>query len=110
MPVTVKTLIASYREQMAVMGSKTLDDEEKQKALLKQLPVQMLNLFKLILGIVLFISPFILFILFDRYIFPVKAEVLYQVDGILVSCIAVILFIVFKKKHGAIFKGRKNPS
>ena len=109
MPATVKTLIASYREQMSIMGSKTLGDEEKQKALLKQLPIQLINLLKLVLGIILFLSPFLLLILFDQYI-PVKAEVLYRVDGILVSCVAVVLFIAFKKKYGSVFKSGKNPS
>jgi hypothetical protein len=95
---------------MTIIKSATLDDEEKQKALLKQLPIQLLNLFKLVLGIILFISPFIVLILFDQYIMYIKAEMLYQVGGILVSCVAVILFIIFKKKYGPVFKSGKNPS
>jgi hypothetical protein len=110
MPDTVKRLIGSYKLQMAIMSSKTLSDEEKQKSLLKQIPIQLLNLLKLIWGIFLFISPFLLLILLDEYLIELNAEVLYRVEGILISVLAVLVYIALKKKYGPVFKSGKKPS
>lgn len=110
LPNTVKILMASYRVQMNIMSSKAMSDEEKQRALMKQIPIQLLNLFKLIWGIFFFISPFLILLLLDKYALDLDAEVLYRFKGILVSMIAVVLFILYKKNYANILKGRKNPS
>lgn len=109
-PTTLRRLSNSYKLQLSSFNSKTLNDEEKQKVLLSQVPVQLLCLLKLIWGILLFISPFLIFILVDNNFIQLEAEVIYRFEGIMISIIAVFLYILLKKRYGPVFKSGKNSS
>ena len=96
----VTSLTASYKEQMAVMTAKDLNDEERQKKLMALIPQQLKGLLKLIGGILLFISPFFLYLLLSPYTEYLEASMLYSLYGIGVSLLAVLLYIWFKKRNG----------
>lgn len=106
----VSNLTASYQKQIQVMGNKGLSDEEKQKALMSQVSKQLVLLLKLIGSILLFIAPFALIFLLERYIPSINSNVLYTLNGILVSVLAVVLYIVIKKLYVKLLKSRKEPT
>ena len=56
---TLNALKTSYSRQFKVMSDKSISDEEKQKLLLAQISKQLVLLGKLILGIFLFVAPFV---------------------------------------------------
>lgn len=107
-PGLVLKLGNSYRSQLQAMQNKALSDEDKQKILLQQTPKQLLYLAKLVGGIILFISPFILIVLFDNSIPWFQSVVLYSIPGILVSIAAVFLYILLKKQYVKVLNHRKN--
>jgi len=92
------------------MGSKDLNDEEKQKALMKQVSKQLGYLLKLIGSILLFIAPFLLIFLLERFFAAINSDVLYTLNGILVSLLAVVLYIAIKKLYVKLLKSREEPS
>ncbi|MGB5668835.1 MAG: hypothetical protein WBM53_18510 [Maribacter sp.] len=103
---TLKDLIASYKLQFKVMSDKTLDDQTKQKQLLYQISKQLILIGKLILGIVLFIAPFLsLFILqlFDEKLNP---DILVTWWGITIPTVTVIMYIIFKRYYGNLHHNR----
>lgn len=106
----VKKLIASYGLQLTTMKDAGLTDEEKQRVLLKQVASQLGYLVKLVFFIFLFISPFILYVLLEGYSPWLDSALLYSFLGIVVSCLAVLAYILIKKLNGKLFKERKNAS
>lgn len=106
----VSNLTQSYKTQLRVMGARDITDEEKQKALMQQISKQVVYLLKLIGSILLFIAPFMLIFLLERYFSNLHSEVLYSLWGILTSVIAVVFYIVVKKQYVKLLKSRKKPS
>ncbi len=106
----VNNLTGSYKTQIKVMGNKDISDEEKQKALMQQVSSQIVYLLKLIGSILLFISPFLLIFLLERYFPNINSEALYSIKGISVSVLAVVLYIVLKKQYVKLLKSRKKSS
>ena len=100
----VHKLIGSYKLQLQTMQDKELSDEQKQQVLLKQVGVQIGSLLKLILLIVLFISPFIAYVLLEDQSPLLDSELLYGWIGIGVSFLAVFAYILIKKIYGQLFK------
>lgn len=96
----VKTLTDSYRRQLAIIQDKTISDEERQKQMLAQSKQQLILLLTIIFYIILFISPFILYTVVASYTEWLKIEILYSLYGIIVSVIAVVLYILAKKIYG----------
>lgn len=96
----VKKLTGSYKDQMKIMTDKQMSDEVRQKELLALIPGQLGNLLKLIGAILLFISPFIVYIFLADYSDFFQLEVLYSLLGIGASVVAVVLYIWFKKRNG----------
>jgi hypothetical protein len=92
------------------MRDKEISDEEKQKALMQQVSRQIVYLLKLIGSILLFIAPFLLIFLLERYFPALSSEVLYSIEGILVSVAAVVIYIVLKKQYVRLLKSRKESS
>lgn len=87
-----------------------MSDEEKQKALMQQVSKQIGYLLKLIGSILLFIAPFLLIFILERFFPSINSEVLYSLMGILTSVIAVVIYIVLKKQYVKLLKSRKEPS
>ncbi|MEX0291109.1 MAG: hypothetical protein AB3N14_18545 [Flavobacteriaceae bacterium] len=106
----VKNLTSSYKSQLQVMGDKELSDEEKQKALMQQVSKQIGYLLKLIGSILLFIAPFALIFILERFFPGINSAVLYSLEGILISVLAVVLYIVLKKQYVKLLKSRKESS
>lgn len=110
MVALVRDLTGSYKSQIQVMQNKDLSDEEKQKALMKQVSKQMGYLLKLIGSILLFIAPFLLIFVLERFSTDIHSEVLYTLNGILVSLLAVVLYIAIKKLYVKLLKSREESS
>ena len=106
----VKKLIGSYRLQLTVMQDKEMSDEDKQQVLLKQVGTQLGYLAKLVFFIILFISPFILYVLLESYSPLLDSALLYGLWGILVSLLAVLVYVLTSKLYGNLFSKRKNAS
>ena len=106
----VKNLTSSYKSQLQVMSDKAISDEEKQKLLMQQVSKQIVYLLKLIGSILLFISPFALIFVLERFFPEVNSAVLYSLEGILISVLAVVLYIVLKKQYVKLLKSRKESS
>ena len=100
----VRKLISSYKEQFKTMSSKELDDEAKQKELMRQITKQLGYLSKLIFSILLFIAPFGLFFLLEHFFSQFDSNSLYQMQGIGISILAVFLYIILKKQYVRIYK------
>ncbi len=104
----VKNLTNSYKSQLTVMKDPNTSDEEKQKVLLTQVSKQMGYLLKLIGSILLFISPFLLLIVLEKFIPSIDVSALYNLYGILTSLIAVVIYIVLKKQYVKLHSNREN--
>ena len=106
----VRNLTGSYKTQMTVIGSKQISDEQKQKELLAMASKQVVMLLKLVGSIILFISPFLLVILFNDQLPWINAEILYTAIGIGVSIAAVLIYVLLKRFYVKLFSNRKDPS
>lgn len=91
------------------MTAKEITDEERQKKLLALIPQQLWALLKLIGSILLFISPFFVYIALEPYSSYFDTPTLYSVSGIGVSLVAVLLYVLIKKRYG-IHKDGKSTS
>jgi len=85
---------------MAVMTAKDISDEERQKKLLALIPGQLISLLKLIGSILLFISPFFIYIALAPFSTYFDTPTLYSLFGIGISLVAVVLYILIKKRYG----------
>ncbi len=77
---------------------------------MEQIPKQLGYLLKLIGSILLFISPFVLIFVLERFTASIDSEVLYSLEGIAVSMGAVLLYIFLKKQYVRLFKSGTKPS
>jgi len=105
-PAITNKLIQSYREQFRIMSDKSLDDQTKQQHLLRQIGKQLVLIGKLILGILLFIAPFLSLFVLERFFIQIQAAVLYSQRGILIPLLAVLAYILIKKVYGRIQQNR----
>ena len=105
--ITLKKLIHSYREQLSVMYDKSLEDEMKQKKLLTEIQIQLKLLFILSLKILILVSPFLLFIGMDKLIFGLGFDLFYNISGIIISLLSILLFIILRKIYVRLFINRK---
>ena len=103
---TLKTLMAAYRQQFAVMSDKNLTDEVKQKQLMNLIPRQLLLMGKLILGIILFIAPFLSLFLLKFLDEDLNPDILVTWWGILIPVLTVVLYILIKRSYGKLFRNR----
>ena len=99
----VRRLLGSYKSQLEAMKNREMTDEEKQKALMSQVGTQFGLLLRLIGAIVLFVSPFILYVLLDPYSEHLDSGLLYEPLGIGVTFLAAAVYILFKKYYGRVF-------
>lgn len=103
---TLKKLTTSYKEQFRIMADRTLLEEDKQKALMQQVSRQLVLLGKLILGILLFIAPFLSLSLLQRWNKSLNLDILITFWGLLIPMLTVIVYILFKKAYARIFRNR----
>ncbi|MCW5515587.1 hypothetical protein [Muriicola sp. Z0-33] len=106
----IRDLTGSYKSQFQVMQNKELTDEEKQKVLLQQVSKQLGYLLKLIGSILLFVAPFGLIFLLEQFIADIHSDILYTLNGILLSLLAVVFYIAVKKLYVKLFKSREASS
>lgn len=103
---TVKSLTSSYKQQFKVMTDKSIGDDAKQKLLMTLVSQQLLGIGKLILGILLFIAPFLSLYLL-QFIDPrLSPDILITLWGIIIPLGAVLLYILIKKSYGNLFGNR----
>ncbi len=103
---TLKKLTLSYKEQFSIMGDKSMPDEDKQKALMKQVSRQLILIGKLILGILLFIAPFLSLFLLQRWEESLNPDILITFWGLLIPILTVSIYIIFKKTYARLFRDR----
>lgn len=101
---TVRKLTNSYKLQLETIKDKALTDEDRQKAMLRQTPVQLKYLAKLVGSILLFIFPFLILILLAEQMDWFQMDSLYSVPGILLSLVAVVVYVLLKKAYVRLFK------
>ena len=106
----VKKLTGSYGNQMKLIANKDIPDEEKQKQLLSLASKQVVMLLKLIGAILLFISPFLLVLVFDEQLHFFEAKILYTISGIGISVVAVFAYILLKRLYVKLFFHRKDSA
>lgn len=104
--ITLKSLVASYKLQFKVMSDKTMDDELKQKQLLQQISKQLMLIGKLVMGIVLFIAPFLSLFLLQRFDEKFNPDILITWWGIAIPIVTVICYIILKRAYGYLLRNR----
>ena len=103
---TLDSLLKAYKEQFKIMSDKTISDEEKQKMLLKLVSKQLALIGKLILGILLFIAPFLSLFLLEKIDPSLNPDILVTWWGLLIPVLTVVLYIVIKRNYGRIQRNR----
>ncbi|TXN35964.1 hypothetical protein FVB32_15500 [Flagellimonas hymeniacidonis] len=88
------------------MSSKELSDEDKQKMLLQQISKQLVLIGKLILGILLFILPFLTLFVTEKLDASLNPNILLDWWGLLTPIVVVVLYVIFKKNYGRLFGNR----
>ncbi|TAI48583.1 hypothetical protein [Flagellimonas allohymeniacidonis] len=106
LPSTLKNLTASYKEQFQIMSNKELSDEAKQKMLFQQISKQLKLIGKLILGIFLFVLPFLSLFVLEKLDGSLNPDILLTWWGLLTPIAVVILYMIFKKNYGRLFGNR----
>ena len=102
---TVLKLFNSYREQLKILNSKELSEDEKQQALLKNVSFQVKFLLLLILKLFLFISPFLLLYVMSSWL-HFDASLLVTLEGLFISVVAVGFYILLKALYAKLFPNR----
>lgn len=103
---TLKTLIASYKQQFKVMSDKAISDEEKQAQLMKLISSQMKLLGKLIFGIALFVAPFLSLFFLQNIDSRLDPGILVTWWGLLLPLATVMLYLLIKRNYGKLFGNR----
>ncbi len=103
---TLKKLTSSYREQFRLMADKAMTDEDKQKALMKQVTKQLVLIGKLILGILLFVAPFLSLFLLQYWNKSLNPDILVTWQGLVIPILVVIVYIIIKKAYAHLFSNR----
>jgi hypothetical protein len=88
------------------MSDRSLGDEEKQKRLLSLVSQQLLGIGKLIMGILLFIAPFLSLFILQNFYPDLNPDILITWWGLLIPVGTVILYMLIKKKYGVLFGKR----
>ncbi len=101
--LTVRALVNSYKEQYLVFVDKSIDDDTKQKYLLKQTMFQVKKIALLVIQLLIVISPFVILVITDQYIYKIEAQKLYSTIGILLSFIVVLCYIPLRKYYVKLF-------
>lgn len=99
-------LLNSYESQFAVMSNKDLSDDLKQKELFKHIKEQLRLLAAISLKMIFFLSPFLLWFLLDFFGLQLYFEETMRLEGIGISILAVILFLLYKKQYVKIFSSK----
>ena len=100
----LRELVASYREQFGVMSDSSMPDDLKQKKMLALVMQQLLLLLKLVLGILLFIAPFLSLFLLQYLDSSLNPDILITWWGIIIPIAVVIMYIIFKRFYASLFK------
>ena len=103
---TLKSLIASYKNQFKVMSDKTMTDEVKQKELMKLIRQQLGLIAKLIFGIFLFVAPFLSLFLLQKVDKNLNPDILITWWGLLIPMITVVFYLLLKRNYGRLFGNR----
>ncbi len=98
--------MSAYRQQFTVMSDKNLKDEEKQKQLMNLIPKQLILLGKLVLGIILFIAPFLSLFLLKILEPDLNPDILITWWGITIPIGTVFLYIYIKRFYGNLQRNR----
>ncbi len=106
LPDNIITLVNLYKQQFRVMSNKELTDEEKQKLLLQQISKQLLLIGKLILGIFLFVLPFLGLYGLEKINQNLNPNILLTWWGLLIPIVTVIFYIIIKRSYGRLFRNR----
>jgi len=99
-----KRLKNSYTRQFKVMSDKTISDEAKQKVLMGEITKQLILLGKLILGIFLFVAPFLSLFILERFWPSLNADILLSWYGIVIPILTAVIYILVKRYYGKLFK------
>jgi hypothetical protein len=103
---TLAKLISSYKEQFKIISDQSMADVEKQKSLMKLGKEQLLGLGKLLISLVLLISPFLSFF-FLQYLHPsLSPDLLLTFWGIIIPLVTVVVYAQIKKHYGHLFRLR----
>ena len=86
------------------MSDRQLVDEEKQILMLKEIGQQIKMLIISVVKILLIVSPFLLYIVFDAYYLDIGYDQFYSPYGILLSIIAIIFYLFMKRYYVRLFK------
>lgn len=105
-PKTLKELLNAYKVQFQLMGNKELSDSEKQQKLMQLVGNQLRLLAKLILGMVLFVTPFLSLYLLKELDASLHPEILVSWWGLLIPIVTVFLYLGLKRLYGNVFNNR----
>jgi len=97
---TVLKLKHSYHEQFGVLLDNNLNDDLKQKELFKNISFQLKYLSILLIKMMISILPMGLLVISCYYFDYLDQNDLYGFLGIMVSAIALILYILVRKYYG----------
>lgn len=100
---TLSKLTASYKKQFRVMADKSISDEDKQKALMRLVSKQLVLIGRLILGILLFIAPFLSLFLLQYWNEAINPNLLITFWGVLIPILTVLVYIIVKKAYARIY-------
>lgn len=103
---TLKSLIASYKNQFKVMSDKTMTDEIKQKELMQLIRQQLGLIAKLIFGIFLFVAPFLSLFLLQKLYKNLNPDILITWWGLLIPMVTVVFYLLLKRNYGRLFGNR----
>lgn len=103
---TVDKLVTSYKKQYQLIVDSSIEDEVKQQQLLKNIAYQLQHLGALIFKIVVLVSPFLLFYLLEFLGLNLNTGKLLEWDGIVVSLISILLFLLIKNSYVKVFQNK----
>ncbi len=101
---TLTALTNVYKQQLDLVFMKGMDDDLRQKELLKNIPTQLKFLAVLAVKIIVSVSPFLFFILLNTVGIKLKMDVLLTMNGISTSLGAIFVFIILKYLYVKLFK------
>lgn len=99
-PTTVQ-LVGSYKQIPIILNNNNLNDDEKQREMIKTSVTQVKYLIVLTLKLILIISPFISILLFD-----INPLTLVSLKMVLISVLGVLVYVGLKKVYERTFNHR----
>jgi hypothetical protein len=79
------------------MSDKTLSDNEKQDIILQQVRKQLVLIAKLILGIILFIAPYLSLFILEKINPSFSPDILVTPWGLIIPVVTVVCYMFIKK-------------